>query len=58
MEQDWRQLVADLAFAPRLLGIIKRPESSLGRFVSDVVDIGAGIEVGVASPTRLPLSVP
>jgi putative transposase len=39
--------VADPAYAPRLLGITNRPESSLGRLVSDVVDIGAGIEVDV-----------
>ncbi len=49
MEQERRQLVADPAYAPRLLGITNRPESSLGRLVSDVVDIGAGIEVGVAA---------
>jgi glucosamine--fructose-6-phosphate aminotransferase (isomerizing) len=49
MEQERRQLVADPAYAPRLLGITNRPESSLGRLVRDVVDIGAGIEVGVAA---------
>jgi glucosamine--fructose-6-phosphate aminotransferase (isomerizing) len=49
MEQERRQLVADPAYAPRLLGITNRPESSLGRLVSNVVDIGAGIEVGVAA---------
>jgi glucosamine--fructose-6-phosphate aminotransferase (isomerizing) len=49
MEQERRRLVADPAYAPRLLGITNRPESSLGRLVSDVVDIGAGIEVGVAA---------
>jgi glutamine---fructose-6-phosphate transaminase (isomerizing) len=49
MEQDRRQLVADPAFAPRLLGITNRPESSLGRMVDQVLDIGAGIEVGVAA---------
>ncbi len=49
MEQERRQLVAAPAYAPRLLGITNRPESSLGRLVSDVVDIGAGIEVGVAA---------
>jgi glucosamine--fructose-6-phosphate aminotransferase (isomerizing) len=49
MEQERRQLVADPAYAPRLLGITNRPESSLGRLVSAVVDIGAGIEVGVAA---------
>ena len=49
MERERRQLVADPAYAPRLLGITNRPESSLGRLVRDVVDIGAGIEVGVAA---------
>jgi glutamine---fructose-6-phosphate transaminase (isomerizing) len=49
MEQTRRRLVADPAYAPRLLGITNRPESSLGRMVDQVLDIGAGIEVGVAA---------
>ncbi|MFN9623818.1 MAG: glutamine--fructose-6-phosphate transaminase (isomerizing) [Cyanobacteriota bacterium] len=49
MEQDRRQALADPAFAPRLLGITNRPESSLGRLVPHLLDIGAGIEVGVAA---------
>ena len=49
MEQDRRRQLADPAFAPRLLGITNRPESSLGRLVDQVLDIGAGIEVGVAA---------
>ena len=49
MEQERRQLVADPAYAPRLLGITNRPESSLGRLVPHILDIGAGIEVGVAA---------
>jgi glucosamine--fructose-6-phosphate aminotransferase (isomerizing) len=49
MEKERRRLVADPAFAPRLLGITNRPESSLGRMVDQVLDIGAGIEVGVAA---------
>jgi glutamine---fructose-6-phosphate transaminase (isomerizing) len=49
MEQQRRQLVADPAYAPRLLGITNRPESSLGRMVDQILDIGAGIEVGVAA---------
>ncbi|MEO1003262.1 MAG: glutamine--fructose-6-phosphate transaminase (isomerizing) [Cyanobacteria bacterium J06638_7] len=49
MEQERRRLVADPAYAPRLLGITNRPESSLGRLVPHVLDIGAGIEVGVAA---------
>ncbi|KEF40938.1 MAG: glutamine amidotransferase [Cyanobium sp. CACIAM 14] len=49
MEQERRALVADPAYAPRLLGITNRPESSLGRLVPHLLDIGAGIEVGVAA---------
>ena len=49
MEQERRRLMADPAYAPRLLGITNRPESSLGRLVPHVLDIGAGIEVGVAA---------
>jgi len=49
MEQERRELIADPAFAPRLLGITNRPESSLGRLVPHILDIGAGIEVGVAA---------
>ncbi len=49
MEQERRQLLADPAFASRSLGITNRPESSLGRLVPHILDIGAGIEVGVAA---------
>ncbi|MFN9644451.1 MAG: glutamine--fructose-6-phosphate transaminase (isomerizing) [Cyanobacteriota bacterium] len=49
MERERRQELADPAYAPRLLGITNRPESSLGRLVTHVLDIGAGIEVGVAA---------
>jgi glucosamine--fructose-6-phosphate aminotransferase (isomerizing) len=49
MEQERRRAVADPAFAPHLLGITNRPESSLGRLVDQILDIGAGIEVGVAA---------
>ena len=49
MEQERRRAMADPAFAPRLLGITNRAESSLGRLVDQVLDIGAGIEVGVAA---------
>ena len=49
MEQERRSLVADPSFAPHLLGITNRPESSLGRLVPHLLDIGAGIEVGVAA---------
>jgi glucosamine--fructose-6-phosphate aminotransferase (isomerizing) len=49
MEQERRQLSSDPAFAPRLLGITNRAESSLARMVDHILDIGAGIEVGVAA---------
>ena len=49
MEQERRQRLGDAAQAPRLLGITNRPESSLGRLVPHILDIGAGIEVGVAA---------
>ena len=49
MEQERRRAVADPAYAPRLLGVTNRPESSLGRLVDHILDIGAGIEVGVAA---------
>ncbi|MFM7465842.1 MAG: SIS domain-containing protein, partial [Cyanobium sp.] len=49
MEQERRQGLADPACRPRLLGITNRPESSLGRLVPHLLDIGAGIEVGVAA---------
>jgi glucosamine--fructose-6-phosphate aminotransferase (isomerizing) len=49
MEQERGQGLTDPAFSPRLLGITNRPESSLGRLVPHVLDIGAGIEVGVAA---------
>jgi len=39
MEQERRRGVADPAFAPRLLGITNRPESSVGRLVDQNSDI-------------------
>ena len=49
MEQERRLAHGDPAFAPNLLGITNRAESSLGRLVPHLLDIGAGIEVGVAA---------
>jgi glutamine---fructose-6-phosphate transaminase (isomerizing) len=49
MEQERCRALADPAFTPRLLGVTNRPESSLGRLVDHILDIGAGIEVGVAA---------
>ena len=48
MEKARRQgLAAD--FQPRLLGITNRPESNISHIVDQVLDIQAGIEVGVAA---------
>ncbi|MFM7324727.1 MAG: glutamine--fructose-6-phosphate transaminase (isomerizing), partial [Nodosilinea sp.] len=49
MEQDRRRSQADSAFAPRLLGITNRPESSLARLVPAIIDTHAGLEIGVAA---------
>ena len=49
MEADRRQSHPDPSFAPRQLGVTNRPESSLSRQVPHILDIGAGIEVGVAA---------
>ena len=49
MEAVRRQSHPDPSFAPRQLGVTNRPESSLSRQVPHILDIGAGIEVGVAA---------
>ena len=49
MEAERRRAHGDPAFAPRQLGVTNRPESSLSRQVTHILDIGAGIEVGVAA---------
>tara|TARA_Y100001968_G_scaffold226184_1_gene208963 strand:- start:1898 stop:3799 length:1902 start_codon:yes stop_codon:yes gene_type:complete len=49
MEEKRREKYGDPAFLSRQLGITNRPESSLSRQVSNVLDIGAGIEIGVAA---------
>ena len=49
MEAQRRLAHGDPAFAPRQLGVTNRPESSLSRQVPHILDIGAGIEVGVAA---------
>ena len=49
MEAKRRLDHGDPAFASRQLGVTNRPESSLSRQVPDILDIGAGIEVGVAA---------
>ena len=49
MEQKRRAAHPDPAFAATMLGITNRAESSLSRLVPHILDIGAGIEVGVAA---------
>jgi membrane-associated protease RseP (regulator of RpoE activity) len=49
MEQQRRASHSDPAYRARLLGITNRPESSLGRLVPHLIDIQAGVEVGVAA---------
>ena len=49
MEAERRQAHGDPAYASRQLGVTNRPESSLARQVDAILDIGAGIEVGVAA---------
>ena len=49
MEDKRRKNMRDIAFSSRQLGITNRPDSSLARQVENILDIGAGIEVGVAA---------
>ena len=49
MEAERRRSHGDPAYAPRQLGITNRAESSLSRQVPHILDIGAGIEIGVAA---------
>ena len=49
MEQQRCADHGDPAYTARLLGITNRTESSLGRLVPQLIDIAAGVEVGVAA---------
>ena len=49
MEIKRRTLVEDKKFQPNLVAITNRTESSIGRQISNIIDIGAGIEIGVAA---------
>ncbi|GCE64688.1 glutamine--fructose-6-phosphate transaminase (isomerizing) [cyanobiont of Ornithocercus magnificus] len=49
MEAKRRRDHCDPAYAPRQLGITNRIESSLARQLPHILDIGAGIELGVAA---------
>jgi len=49
MEITRRSLVGDENFRPNLIAITNRIDSSIGRQISNIIDIGAGIEIGVAA---------
>ena len=49
MEIKRRSLVEDKKYKPNLVAITNRIESSIGRKITNVIDIGAGIEIGVAA---------
>ena len=49
MEIKRRSSIQDKKFKPNLIAITNRKESSIGRQVSNIIDICAGIEVGVAA---------
>jgi glucosamine--fructose-6-phosphate aminotransferase (isomerizing) len=49
MEQTRRAANAQAQYAPRMLGITNRIDSSLGRLVPNIVGTMAGIEIGVAA---------
>ena len=49
MEQTRRREKNEDAYAPRMLGITNRVDSSLGRLVPHTMDTCAGIEIGVAA---------
>ncbi len=49
MEKERREVYKHPDFLSRELGITNRAESSIARQVSNILDIGAGLEVGVAA---------
>ena len=49
MEIQRRSLMGDEKYKPNLVAITNRIESSIGRQIRNIIDIGAGIEVGVAA---------
>ena len=49
MEKDRRDSIKDPNFSFHKLGITNRVDSSLARELDDVIDIGSGIEIGVAA---------
>ena len=49
MEKERRNLTKDVNFSFHQLGITNRVDSSLARELDNVIDIGSGIEIGVAA---------
>ncbi len=49
MEKDRRDSIDDANFSFHHLGITNRVDSSFGRELENVIDIGSGIEIGVAA---------
>ena len=49
MEIQRRELCNDEVYKPNLLAITNRIDSSIGRQISNIIDISAGIEIGVAA---------
>ena len=49
MEIKRRSSITDRKYKPNLIAITNRTESSIGRQIPNVIDIGAGIEIGVAA---------
>ncbi len=49
MEIKRRSSIKDRKYKPNLVAITNRVESSIGRQISNIIDIGAGIEIGVAA---------
>jgi len=44
-----RRTGLDASFAPHILGITNRPESTLAQMVDQIINTHAGIEIGVAA---------
>ena len=49
MEIKRRSSIGDRNFKPNLIAITNRVESSIGRQIPNIIDISAGIEIGVAA---------
>ncbi len=49
MEIKRRSSMSDEKYKPNLVAITNRMESSIGRQISNIIDIGAGVEIGVAA---------